>query len=496
MDKSRSMDLEPFVKVTRRFDYEINNLYFKIYYDVREWKEDPILHNGEHTIMLCGWFILNGKKNDLRSLLERITNIGLAEALNEITLGVFIGLYRCGKNSYLFNDYLSLSHHFIRQKVDGSLQISPAINGFDSQALNRSEEMDDFISKNRYIYGDKTAYAKINRFPPGSILNVRQGNATRYFKLKDENLVEIEKIPSIIKEVVECWDKEERSLAVTSGFDSRLIYTQSDFKFIYTWGPCNSYDRKISKKLYDYKNDKDSNYRGISFLRSAAEDLLEWNKFMLDGSMEPFDSNFIANYYYIGAESFTSHAAFDGYLGDVLQKGTFLFPKGTIGEIYKVFPWLFRYMKLDPESLLRRKYGITSKEHEVLQLFKSFEEEYKLSNVYSRLTLFEIMYGQGAKLTVNGCLLINGLFKIAVPVFMDRRILETLLATNWHDTLEHKTIKKIWKTVSIFEKKQMCESFYSVRTPSIIFPFVKVVGRFLNNKIPYFYNYGKESKLK
>ncbi|TOI95626.1 hypothetical protein, partial [Vibrio parahaemolyticus] len=52
-----------------------------------------------------------------------------------------------------------------------------------------------------------------------------------------------------IKKTISHWNDEEISLALSAGFDSRLIASVCSPYYTYTWGPSSSLDQKIAKKI-------------------------------------------------------------------------------------------------------------------------------------------------------------------------------------------------------------------------------------------------------
>lgn len=485
------------IKIVNHFSvysFSIGADFIKIYYDNREWKEKPVIRNGNEILFISGWFLLKGKRNDLHFLLNNIQNFGLENTLNEIELGIFIGGYYDGQSLYVFNDIFSLSHHFVKV-VDNKFFLAPFVFSLVDDSTKKDGMRKAFLNEYGYLLGDDTIYPAINRFSPGSVFNLSNGKQSIYLRIKLKKHIDLCEIPKEINRIVQFWHHDARSIALSSGFDSRLIYSQGSYKYVYTYGPEQSIDRKAAKEIFNVKGDNDSICDQFGFTEPETfPELLKLNELLVYGVKAPLHENFISCYYYSANRANGSYVAFDGFLGDVLQKGTYLYFKGTLGEIYKLFPFLFKLFPPSEKSLIfiryKKFFGYAYAKY--IEFLKKYN--LKFSSIVS-YELFEVFYGRTGRYIVNGGILINGIFKIVVPVFCSRVIFETILQENIYKVVNKRVFKDIWKNVLREIKIVKSEHLFSLATPRILIPFVALWGRILTHFFPKFYNYTKEYKL-
>jgi len=485
-----------FPEFINSLEISVANIQYTLYYDAREWKSPSIYKFEDKTIIISGWFVLNGEKNNLESLFTEIKKLGLKETLNNIELGVFTGVFFDGSDSYMFADYLSLSHHFYTKTKNG-VKISPIINYLINEDSIFNEHAQKILNKTGYLLGNDTVYNNINRIPPGCIVNLSDYKEEVYFHFNNSNQIKVEYIPVVIKDIISLWDKRYRNIALSSGFDSRLIYACGDFKYVYTFGPEKSYDRKSALKLFKIKNDIDSRYDGFNFAENEAPDYLKkLNKILFEGAATvPFEDKFIASFYHAFTHSENEYVTFDGFLGDALQRGTLLHIKNRISKLLKTFPILNKNY-LTSNKLIISRYGKEVGNSYVLPLYEHFLNIYNLKDSINSYLLFEIMYGRNTRYIINGATVLKGINNISVPVFAHRIVFETLILQDFVDTISYKTFKKLWRNIPKSIKKVPSEMLYSVMTPRFFIPFFIFIGRIVTFKISAFYNYANEHKLK
>lgn len=472
------------------FNLEGNQL--TILFDPEEWDEPPVFRCGKHILVISGWFILGGRRNDIKALFEEIQRIGLGRALNLISIGVFVGVFFDGKKLVVFNDFLSLSHHFWCFKK-ALFQLSPFVASFEEEEVAGAQKV--FYNEYGYFLGNDTLLVGVERLAPGSIYCVKTGRRNSYFEFLNDNIVDIEKIPLVIRALLDSWEHSKRAIALSSGFDSRLIYTQGRFKSVYTWGPKNSIDRLAAKKLFELKGDLESCLNQFDFNQpDVPAELLELNSILFQGVQKKMNESFIGGYSFSRKLSNGASVAFDGFLGDVLQRGSYQQYKGLRGEVFALFPFLYRFFPPSPQRLIKSRYSKCY--NYALNMFNLFLSEYNLKCDVRSYVLFEVFYGRGTRYIVNGGVVLNGIFYTSVPVFMHRVIFETLIEQPFYSVVSRKVFKRLWKLVPNKYRIVNSEHFYSVNSPRWLIPFIALVGRAATHLIPYYYNYGKEHKLK
>lgn len=472
------------------FDKVFAGQKIKFYYDTREWETVPYVEDQKEFIFVCGWFILGTNKNDIYGLLKSIREIGLSKVLNSISIGVFVGGYFDGESLVMFNDAFSLSHHFVSIS-GGHLKIAPTIESLIEKEDLPDDNRSDFLTKFRYLLGNDTLFPSVQRFPPGTILYEQNAQFVPYLKFFTRKPIHPEEVPEVINNLCGYWTSGSRSLALSSGFDSRLIYSQAEFGFVYTWGPENSADRKVAEKLFKEKGDPDSNYLGFRFHRNSVSVPYQViNESLVFGAKLPANINLILNYGYAADNADKAYVSFDGYLGDVLQQGSYLKGKGVLYETLLLFPKFFSLLKPDSVGLLNVRYkGFFDYANGKYQEFLDF---YDLKDSAESFNLFEILYGRGTRFIINGGLVLNGVYNVVVPVFMHREIFDSLAQCRSIDLLSRKIMKRIWRDIPFNFKVLRSEHFYNLYTPNWLIPFIAFFGKVATHSIPYFYNYTKE----
>lgn len=478
-----------FGKINRK----VLNDEISIYYDSREWVTEPWIESEGNILFLAGWFVFNEQRNDLQGLIESIRKHGLAYTLNRVEFGIFSGGYFDGDKLVFFTDFLSLSHHFYT--LTDRFRLSPFIELIEEFAEGHNNSLVKFLDRNGYLLGNDTIFPEIKRLAPGCIIDSNSREEEVYFKFLRQNMLEVDRVPSVIKSILEKWNYNDRSIALSSGFDSRLIFSQGLFRYVYSYGPRCSRDRKVSKRLFDLKNDAASCYDGFGFTDNIAPDgFIRISKMLFYGNQITMKDSFAASYSYSALRAKNSYVAFDGFLGGILQRGYYLRYSGIIGEVFNFFPILYRLFPPALEKWLSIRY--TADPTYAFSQFDAFINKYGIEANWQSLQIFEVMYGRSSRKILNGGIILNGLHKLVAPPFVHRKIFDTLIQEVPYRSVSRITFKEIWKLVATEYRSIRSEHFYSVDTPRVLIPFVAFVGRVLTHTIPAFYNYGKEHKLK
>lgn len=442
------------------------------------------------NLSICGWFIYAGKLNNALSLSEDIARHGI-EAIKKIEFGVYSGLFTLNNETFFFQDKTGLNYHFIA-KDNGKVFISPILKGIsDSIDLTVSEPHQSILNKRGHLFGKHTQYNEVTCLPPGAIVSLKAGELLSQNQLGDmcKHKVEaLDIIPSKIKSIVEHFPKEKRCLALSGGFDSRLILSQASMQAGYCYGPENSADRPIARQFKDsFVNFYEFEFDKTKATQSDAEIL----DCILESPKAYHDPQFVKAYSEASSLTQNSDFFFDGFLGDIYQRGTYLYFKGVIGELYRFFPSLYKLFPLDAKNLLRKRYAnLSAYEFELIYIdFINETAELDLPD-YNKVVIYDSFLARGRRLISNGALKLNGCFKEVVPVFMHPELHFTFSKQNYSDAASFKSIKKIWRNVGSEFKNRRFENGYTFKTPSFLMPKVALFYRLLIHYVPGFQNYG------
>lgn len=438
-------------------------------------------------IVVVGWFIFENKINANKELFTALQKKG-AKALIGINGGIFIGFFHSKKESFIFNDPLGLFNHYylINNK---ELILSPSLFLIENSNLNlekKSALLSGILDKRGHLFGDFTCYSNVKRLPPASILRF-DGKVESYSLPMSTNPIGTEEVPRRIKEIIGMFPKKMRQLPLSGGLDSRLILSQGDFQQGYCYGPHSSGDRPIAKS---FKGDFE-NYQEYDFTAPAQPiETTQIYAEILETPLHLNNKQLLASYRHASTFMEGERAVFDGFLGDALQRGVFMYMGGLLGEVYRFFPILYQLIPLSCRFLLRRRYkNLTEEEFElVYEDFVCRTKKIDLDN-YAKVTYYEFIWARGARFVANGALIINGQFANIVPVFADPVVFSALIREKYTATIRFETVLKIWKNVAEKYKEIKFENGYKVGTPNFIKPKLALIWRLLIHYVPGFENY-------
>lgn len=447
-----------------------------------------------NNLNMVGWFIYDGKLNNIEALSNDLEKVGF-QVLDNIEFGVYSGVFYSSDESYFFQDNFGLNFHYLHIN-ESEIIIAPTIKAIeDSAQLKVSTLHESFLSKRGHLFGSCTKYQKVTCLPLGAIVALSSGEIVKQKKISEiirTTQSSLECIPGMTRSLIDKIPEESRCLALSGGFDSRLILSQSKMKSGYCYGPESSADRPIARQ---FKGDFD-NFHEFEFdLNPASENEAQVFSDLVESPEQYNDAQFINAYHTAFKLTKESDFFFDGYLGDVFQRGTYLYFPGVLGELYRFFPSLYKILPFNAKQLLKRRYSNLNKE-EFTALYESFCSETQDLNLsdYNKVILYEAFFARGRRYISRGALSINGCFKEVIPVFMHPSLQSIFAAQNYHDAVSFKNIKKIWKEVDLNYKTKKFENGYSLNTPSFMMPKLALLYRLLIHFVPGFQNYSTSNK--
>ncbi|HCM2158302.1 TPA: hypothetical protein N3B91_004357 [Vibrio parahaemolyticus] len=459
-----------------------------VHYDGRLWQgNSPISEKEASTLIVSGWFIYQDERNNLDTLHADILKLGLCTVLKNIEAGVFIGWYedKSGKQS-VFNDYFGLSSHYYT--TEDEFKLSPSAQQIGG---NIDPKWQTIIQKKGHAWGCHTKYQSVSKLLPGMILDVASRETTGYVDYSKVDSISLSDIPRYLEKIAAYFQPVEKFVALSAGFDSRLLAMKGEPSSSYTWGPVNSKDVRnaaiISKQL-------DTQHQSFLFKQTLVKDEhVAINEWLFDGQNQAINPQFIANYEYASSLMGQAYVSLDGYLGDVLQRGVYLHYGGLEGELNKLFPWLVE-KKESYQTILDNRYAcLNSEERDLLHRDIGMIQSLNLHcDPLQNATAFEFLYGRGFTAMSCGGVVLNGLFNIVLPLFATPVVFKSCIEAEVHEVLNYRVFKDIWATENSPLSSLNSEGLYSPKTPHTLIPFLNLAGRVLTNYVPKYYNYGKE----
>lgn len=456
-----------------------------VVYDSNSWPNPPIEYTNHGVFIISGWFIYKQQLNPLALLAKDIIEEGV-DVLNNILAGVFVLFWEQKYQQAIFTDALGLSTHYI-DKHAGAIRVAPSVKALVTEGHSLNEKMKSILTKKNHLFGNFTLFDGIERLSPGTVTKI--DSESSYIKLYEPQ--PLEGLGEYVTELTNYWEYDKRILPLSSGLDSRYLLANGSYKYGFTYGPDNSPEVKIAG---DFKHDFN---QYISFDYNK-EPLHEKEAKILDemayGTLNPIPRLF-TNYLYVSKYYSQAKVFFDGYLGDLFQRGTYINFKGKRGEILKLLPWIYRFFSFKSQTLLRLRYKELSKdEFNILWYdFKNKTDSLKL-NDYQKVTYYEFLYGRGGRYTIFGSNVLAAQFFTVVSPFASRKIFDSFIQQDYAKAVSYKALKRIWQNTSIKYKKAPVESGYSPSTNSFFIPFTQLAYRLMFHFIPSRANYGVKLK--
>lgn len=482
--------------------YNLASLYSKKYvfpqslgkgavlYSEQEWNSPPIYEYEDNTFILSGWFVFRSSKNDIEKFANAILEEGV-QVVNDIEIGSFILYWKNQSETKIITDAFGVFPHYIDMKSK-KLRISPCIQDLfikDKHTENRI--LSNVLSKKHHLFGNYTLFDGIQRIDPGSVTT--DAYSEKYYEIPSSLDISINNLGKEIDGIRKYWQKKECILPLSGGLDSRFILASTEFDSGFTYGPTDSPEMLITQKYAD----EFSNYLTFDYM---SEPEYEYEEKILEefafGLVKPI-SRLLTNYLFVKNKFPESKTFFEGYLGDVFQRGTFINFKGILGETFKIFPFVYKLFKFDSAWLMRRRYKELNNA-EFQMVYSDFLSKTELLDLteYQKITFYEFIYGRGGRYAVFGSnILAAQLFTVVSP-FTHKTIFSKLIRQNFCDAVSYKTMKSLWSICDDRYRNIKVESGYSPNTPRLLIPFIQIIYRLMFHIVPSRANYGVDLKRK
>lgn len=464
------------------------NLDGQLRYSSNLWKSEPYIYENKELFIISGWFIYRGELNNLHTLYNDFKQHG-REVLSNVELGSFVLLTHIQDEIEVFSDLIGLSTHYYYAE-SGCIRVAPSA-AFLEQYTDIDPENSSFLSSQGHLFDNYTSLKSVFRLDPGAYIDHKGTSHVYGSILNIDYMVELNKVPNLIKDVTDVFDLNSRALAISGGLDSRLMLAVTQYSFGYTYGPDDSGDRVIARFFAnDFKKYEEFSIQEALDNRVNSSNLCDlyfkYSSSWLSGLMEAYS--------YARYKSGKAHVLFDGYLGDVFQRGNYIKFSGVLGSLFKMLPVLYRLPISDKYILKKRYRALNDRQFERLYAsFISRTANLKL-NSYQKVTYYEIMYGRGGRYVINGGnVTANQLFNV-VPVFMSKKIFNSFIYRSFYRAVSYRHLSKVWELIPNKYKDVRADSGLKPNTPAILAPLVNVSYRFLLRYAPWMGNYGDEIK--
>lgn len=408
-----------------------------------DWPEGCIYQDSTQalTLVAAGWLFFRGKLGNLTELAAAISNTStdgqIDSLLSEIDAGAFILFIARGTHYSIVTDPFGLHPHYC---LDGS-----PLNGmapspmFLSSGLHSDPAQVSILAKMNYLFGNYTAYARIKRLDPGSV-NIGS-RYRRYFDYIPQEVDEGEIITALRKSLL-LFQGRKRILPISGGLDSRLILACGEYDYGYTFGPKETGDRPIARrfagKFQDYT---EFSLLGLQYDEKARAIGLK----MFDGICKKPFVELLVVYRFLFNRWGKDCLFFDGYIGDVFTRGSYLKYGGIRGSIEKLFP-LVTQARFDALRMLRKRYAkLNDREFGLLKdIFDDKVGHLNLSEPRKAL-LFEILYGRASRYAINGGSILSRQYFTSIQPFMIPAVFRKVFGIDPYEAMSYLTVPKLWR---------------------------------------------------
>lgn len=501
---TQSDALSASVSFFSQFNHQLSEVFcgqqIELIYSQYEWPNGPPkVIVSEHLRAYCsGWFVYQGQRNNLAQLIEDYLTNG-PQVFAAVSLGSFVIALVGSKNSVapsneqladkvtLVVDALSLSTHYHRT-ANGMMEVAPSVKAF----LNLGQPnpvLQSALDKQGHLFGNYTVYDDITRLEPAGETSL--AGVTYQYYLPDFAHPDKDKladIPQDIAELINYWPEHERTLAISGGLDSRLALVQQRFDFGYTYGPENSGDRPVARQYADCF----ARYEEYEF---TAPKLLDEETPICDElffGVSSWGPRLLSAYKYSVDKAGPAKAFFDGYLGDVFQRGNYLKFRQVRGNLLRLLPVFYR-LGFSAEFLMRRRYCALD-EQGLAKVLADFQQ--RTGNLdatdYQKVTYYEFFYGRGGRYVINGGNIVAGQMFTTIPFFCYKPVFEKCFAQNFCDAVQYKLLRKIWQKLPARFSETTSDAGVGPMTPYWFISIKNIFYRALVHYVPGYSTYVNE----
>jgi hypothetical protein len=409
-----------------------------------EWPSGPFFRDEKTNSFAAasGWFLFRDALSDLRGLatafLEAVGTGRELEVLREIEGGAFIVLMMKGRDAFIVTDHLGLHPHYaVRGEAPSRFAPAPL---FIKEERSVDPRLGRILRVNNHLFGNLTAYEGVERLEPGSLITAKE---TRRYAVYEGEAGDIPDILAALRKLNERFAHRPRLLPISGGLDSRLLLANGDFDYGYTFGPAKTGDRPIARRYAKrFRSYSEFSLLDLDYPRPCLQALLS----IFDGICpRPFCE--LGPVYKRLLEAWGPAVFFDGFIGDVLNRGTYFTYRGLRGAAAKLFPPLALH-RFKAERFLRRKYAVLEPEDAefAATVLSEAMSDFDMDEPH-RFLLFDILYGRAAHHALVGGTIISGQYFTPVQPFVHPPVFRMLFANEAAKTLTLEFSRRIWSQV-------------------------------------------------
>lgn len=393
------------------------------------------------TIVAAGWLIFRGKLGNLTELGaavgESSDDAQIGHLLSEIEAGAFILFIGRGIDYAVVTDPFGLHPHYC---LDGA-----PLNGtapspmFLSKGLTPDARLVSILAKMNHLFGNYTVYTRVERIEPGSV-NARS-HCRHYFDYAPEEVDEGELITALRKSL-SLFQNRQRVLPISGGLDSRLILACGDYDYGYTFGPKETGDRPIARNFSSQFKD----YHEFSLLDLTYDEKIRTIGLkMFDGICEKPFVELLVVYKFLSDRWGKDCLLFDGYIGDVFTRGSYLKYGGFWGSLEKLLP-LVTQTRFDALGMLRKRYAkLNDQEFDLLRVVYDTKIGHRKLSESRKALLFEILYGRASRYAINGGTILSRQYFTPVQPFMIPAVFRKVFGIDPYEAMSYLTVPKLWR---------------------------------------------------
>lgn len=438
-------------------------------------------------VTVTGLFFIGDKLNPITELASTLKTAGIDGCHQIIEYGVFtaVAVFKKQRLLVIFTDPLGLAANFY--SFTNGVTVTPSPSLIQS---NTSSHFDSFLTHQKHLIGKYTSKQDVYRLLPFEQLDLttKTVKTSKSWLRKDFDLT---RIKDDLNDLAHALSNKKLCVALSSGFDSRLLAAVFRPALSYCWGPQQSRDIIVSKEISDILNIEITTFPLPT--SPTPQDRYLYQLYCQDNCIQ--NIRVFSGYHSAHQTTKYSDVCLDGYLGDVFQRGTYFFGKGLAAEARKLIPAFNRLST--PTTLLKSRYRKIWKNQALratlLQEYNNFLSTHNLPNTISSVVAFDYLWGRGLRLIGTGGPGANSYYNQVITPLSSPRIVTCLLKTSPEYFYRLHIFKEIWQAVEVDEAitRIKSEHYFSPKTPRSLIYVISLVGRILVNFVPGFGNYGR-----
>jgi hypothetical protein len=463
-----------------------------ISYRSSDWPHGPVFSDPSNNLFaaVSGWLSFRGRLGDLRglalALFDAKTDAQRSAVLTGIDGGSFVLLTGDPSGYRIITDPFGLHPHYVCGP-SATPRIAPAPSFLKSPPTNESASVPILKAMNHAV-GNHTGYAGIERIPPGAIITGSE--CYYYFDYTPAGFDPGELIQEL-RFASELFAERKRLLPLSGGLDSRLLLATGSFDLGYTFGPSAHGDRPIARQFRQYFTDGYDEFSLLDLEYPAT--LKKAAAIMFDGLCPHPFSEILAVFRRLSRRWGADLVLFDGYLGDVLTRWSWLNMATRRDQLLRPFPAI-RLRGASAGTILRQRYGtVTDNAYEIIaDAYANIPVGQNLDPL-RRLIIFEILFGRGARYIVNGNSIMGGQFFTSVQPFFFPKVFRRLFAIDPRNGVGLNALHQLWKTLPLSMRRPRTSDGHVLAYPPVVNRLFTLQHAVLKKLLPgRFQDYGDE----